>query len=161
MAPVCCWWLSRRFSPSQLVQPLPLRGEPLFEGGLPESQAGQQVSLVDVGDLLEPGGTAVSDQALEPRDIHVDDRGIQGYRRATQEQAGLDGFGKYLPDPGQGLAQVAPGLGIRNLPPQQAGNLLPRMGLARRDGQVGQQRLGLAAGQHHRRAGVGFCAEPS
>ena len=57
-------------------------------------------------------------------------------------------------DSREGVAEVAPGLGIRHVAPQQGRELLARMGLAEREGQVGQEGLGLPGGEDERSAGV-------
>ena len=138
----------------QLVQPLPLGREPLLERALRQRQAGQQVTPIEAGDLLERGGAAVGDQPLEPRHVHIHDRGVQGHARAIENQPGPGGPGQGLPDSREGVAQVASGLGIRHVAPQQGRELLARVGLAERESQVGQEGLGLPGGEDERSAGV-------
>jgi hypothetical protein len=138
----------------QLVQALPLGREPVVERALGQCQPGQQVTPIEPGDLLEGGGAAVGDQPLEPRHVHVHDRGVQGHARAVEDYAGPSGAGQGRPDSREGVAEVAPGLGIRHVAPQQGRELLARMGLAERESQVGQEGLGLPGGEDERSAGV-------
>ena len=88
----------------ELVQALALGGEPFLEGPLGERQAGQQVPAIESGDLLERGGPAVGDQALELRDVDVDDRRVEGHGRAVEDQAGASAGGEGLPDAREGVA---------------------------------------------------------
>ena len=138
----------------QLVQALPLGREPLLERALGQRQPGQQVAPIEAGDLLERGGAAVGDQPLELRHVHIHDRGVQGHARAIEDHAGPGGPGQGLADSREGVAQVAPGLGILHVAPQQGRELLARVGLAERERQVGQEGLGLLGGEDERSAGV-------
>ena len=73
----------------ELVEALALRGEPLLERALRQRHAGQEVTAIEVADLLERGRAAVGDQTLELRDVDVDDRGVEGHGRPVEQEAGL------------------------------------------------------------------------
>ena len=100
--------------------------EPLLEGPLGERQAGQQVPPIEATDLLERRRPAVGDQALELGDVDVHDRGVQGHGRAVEDEAGPNAGGEVLADARQGVAQVAAGLGIRHVSPEQGRELVAR-----------------------------------
>jgi hypothetical protein len=134
----------------QLVQALPLEGEPLLERGLGQRQVRQQVTPVEPDDLLERGGAAVGDQPLEARHVHVHDRRVEGHARAVHDRSP----GQDLPDSREGVAQVASGLGILHVSPQQRRQLLARVGLPEGEREVGQEGLGLPGGEDERSAGV-------
>jgi hypothetical protein len=137
----------------QLVQTLALGGEPLLEPPLVQGQPGQQITPVQVGDLLERGRAAIGDQSLESGRVHIDNGWIQSHRRAVENHGGPGAPGQGGPDPRERLAQVASSLGVRHVAPQQSRNLLARMRPAERKRQVGQEGLRLLRGQSERSAG--------
>ncbi len=57
------------------------------------------------------------------------------------------------------MAQVAPGLGVRHVSPQEGRELLARVGVAGRESQVRQEGLGLLGGENERPAGVELCVK--
>ena len=138
----------------QLVQPLPLGRQPLLERALGQRQPGQQLTAIETGDLLERRRPTVGDQPLELRHVHSHNRGVQHHARPVEDHAGPDGPGQGFPDPREGVAQVAPGLGVRHVSPQQARELLARVSLAERNGQVGQEGLRLPRREDKRGTGV-------
>ena len=101
----------------QLVQALALRREPLLERALGQHQPGQQVALIEGGDLSERVRAAIGNQPLEPRHVHVDGRGVEGHARAVEEQARAGGPGQGLFDSRQRIAQVASGLRVLHVAP--------------------------------------------
>ena len=141
----------------QLVQALPLGREPFLERALGQRQPGQEVAAVEAGDLLERLGAAIGDQPLEARHVHLDDRGVQGHARAVEDEAGPGAWGQELADSREGVAQVAPGLGILHVSPEQGRELLARVGLAGRERQVRQEGLSLLGGEHERPARFELC----
>jgi len=88
----------------ELVQPLALRREPLFERALGQHQPGQQVTSIESRDLSERVRAAIGDQPLEPRHVHIDGRGVEGHARAVEEQARTGGPGQGLFDSRQRVA---------------------------------------------------------
>jgi hypothetical protein len=138
----------------QLAKPLPLREEPLVERPLGDREPGQQAAAIEAGRLLQRDGPAVGDQRLEARHVDVDGRWIERHRGALQHHSRKRGRGQRLAERREGVAQVAAGLSVRHVAPQECGQPLPRVGPAGRKRQVGQQRLGLPAGQEERRARV-------
>ena len=138
----------------ELVQALALGGEPFLEGALGQREPGEEVAAVEGGDLLERGGPAVGDEALELSDVDVDEGGVEGHGGPVEEEAGAGAGGESLADAGQRVAEVAAGLGVLHVPPEQGRELVAGVGLAEGQRQVGHEGLGLPGGEDERRPGA-------
>ena len=125
----------------------PLGEEPFFEQGLAQAEPREQVALVEGGGLFEALGGALGHAPLERRDVDVHRRGVEGEGRSLDEHdEGLRA--RHRPPKGrEGMAEGVPGLCVARLAPEEGGELVPGVELPEGDGQVGQQRLDLAAGQ--------------
>ena len=145
----------------ELVQALALGGEPFLEGALGQREPGEEIAAVEGGDLPERGGPAVGDEALELGDVDVDDRGVEGHGRAVEDQTGPSAGRQGLADSRQGMAEVAAGLGVLHVPPEQGRELVAGVGLAEGQRQVGHEGLGLPARQGERRAAFELGLEPT
>jgi hypothetical protein len=133
----------------QLAQALALGEQPVLEGWLPDSEAGQEIAVIERGRLGKALGRGGGHRLLEV--CHVDSDGARvegdavGFDPETVSSAGTDGSA----DAKQGLAERGAGLGLGALAPEEAGQLVTSVGLARRHGEVGDESLGLARGQAH------------
>jgi hypothetical protein len=144
-----------------LVQALSLRGQPLLERTLRHRDPREQIAAVEARELLERGGAAVGDEALELGHVHVDHGGGQGHARSVEDQAGLRPRRQGLADARERVAQVAAGLRLLHVAPEEGRELLARVRLTERERQIRQQRQGLAGRKHQRGARVELRPEAS
>ena len=136
----------------QLAQPQPLGEQPLLEGRLLQREPLEEVAPVEGDRLLEGLPGAPGHPLLERPHVHGHDGGLERHGLAHQpERLGIP---QDLPEREQGLAQAGPGLRLSHVPPEERGELVARVGLTEREGQVGQQRLGLLDRDDERLVGV-------
>ena len=126
-----------------LAQPLALGGEPLLEERLSQAEAQQEIAAVDLGRSLERRRRPVEDVPLEGGRVDLDRGGIERERVARHPQAPRVGAGEGAPEGGQGVAQAVPRSIVALLAPQDGGERVAPVALARAQAQVGEEGLGL------------------
>src|SRR5262249_17045168 len=112
---------------------------------------------IESSELSEFVHAAIGDQPLEPRHVHVHGRGVESHARAVDEKAGAQGLWQDLLDSRQRVAQVAPGLRVLHVSPQKSRKLSARMRLAERQGEIGEERLGLLGREDERSTVLKAC----
>jgi hypothetical protein len=129
----------------QLPRLSPGVAQPVLECRVRRRDAVQEIAPVELHGRFQGRPLAPVDQA--PEDVGIDDDGVG--RQAHRLPRGLErrrfGPGERLAQLAEGLAQAGAGLGLAPVAPQKAGQLLARLGRAGRNGQIGEQGLGLAA----------------
>jgi hypothetical protein len=141
-----------------LAQPLPLADEPFLEWRLVERDPGEELATVEVAGPLEGGRRAGRHRALELERVHRDRLGIERYAGLVSAQAAVS---EGLANRVERLAQAGARLLGGPIAPEQGGQLVARVGLAGRAGEVGQQRLALAHGEPERPPRGGARLEPA
>src|SRR5215813_10897934 len=136
----------------ELTQPLPLRDQPLLERRLGDPQALQQVPAIQVDRLLEGFGIGPAGKPLEREDVDVERGSVKRHGVLVGAQARrYDGKPRAKDE--QHLAEIGTRLPVVHLRPEQRGELVPWMRLARVAGEIGQERLGLFKPDRHGLAG--------
>ena len=136
----------------QFAESLPLGDQPLFERRLVDSEAGEEIALVEPGGARQSLGRTLGHQPLEGRDVNIDHGAVQGQRLALDQERRRLRLAKCLTGSEQCLAQARPGRLLPDTAPKQCCELVAGMRSAKRNRQVGQQRLSLLSRQSKRRA---------
>ena len=126
----------------QLPQSLALYGDPLLERRLVHIEAFDEVAAVQVRGLLQGVGGAFGKQALEGGYVDVHRGWIECNGPAPGHQDWRSGGRQCLVENVHGLPQALVCLLVAGLAPQQGCQVVARIGLARAQPQVRQQRLG-------------------
>ena len=148
-----CWARSlARTSQGQLAQALALAQQPFLERGLVQGEPGEEVALVEGRGLLQRRRRARLRALLEEHRVDGDRGRIEGHGLRVDPQGVHAGQGPA--DGGQRLAQARPGLGLAHVAPEQRGELVARVDLAWRQGEIGQEGLRLPRRQDQRWARV-------
>src|SRR5262249_28137523 len=93
----------------------------------------------------------------ELRHVHGHGRGVERHTGAIDDQARAHGLWQDLLDSRQRVAQVAPGLRVLHVSPEKSCKLFAWMRLAERQGEIGQERLGLLSRTDERMTGLEAC----
>ena len=134
----------------ELPEPLALPEQPLLERGLVQGESGEEVAPIEGTGLREGVGRALGHPPLEDHHVDLDGDRVQCHRLVINAERRRIGRGEALPKHEDRLPDVVPG-GLRpKVPPEQGGELVPGMGLAERQREIGQERLCLPRGEGHR-----------
>ncbi len=128
----------------QRTKSLPLRSRPGLEGLLPEAEAIEQVSAIDVGRPGERFGRPLGGESLECRDVDIDAGGVECHAVSLDRETGRALGPKSPLQDRQGLPEVGARLILRAVRPQEIGKPLARLKPARRRGEECEQRPRLA-----------------
>lgn len=117
------------------LQPTALMLQPLVERILAQLKALQEIAVLDLR-------RAIRVASLEHRDVHVHRAGVQIEGVALTHH---DTFAQEPAQRGDALTEVVAGVLVAHPSPEQVGQLLATVESPRRQGQVGQESLGLCA----------------
>ena len=134
----------------QIMQLAPLEAEPFLEPGFAQPEPVEQRAAIELSCRPQRLQAAVSRRAAQQRDVDLDGRPVErdGVAPRDQQRGAVAGAA----DRGQGLIQAVPRLHVAAIAPQQGHQPFALALLARPAGQHREQGLGLAGGQHDRRA---------
>ena len=138
---------------AQLAQPLTLPVEPELEGGILHHEPGEKLASVARRRLLEAFERVRAGQALELEHVHREAAPVERHLLVLDGEAPLPGGTEGAPDLEQGLAKAVAGLLLAPVPPQEAGQSGTGLGMARREGKISHEALGLLR-QRQRLIGV-------
>ena len=143
----------------QLAQPLALHGAPLLEGGLADVEAIEQIAAIELGRPGQGLGRLADRRRLELDHVDADPRGIerQGVGPVHEDVGGH--VPQRAAQPGQGLTERLPSLRLRRVAPEERGELVARVGTARRQREIGEQSLRLLHRQWARTIAIGVKRE--
>jgi hypothetical protein len=133
----------------QLAQPLPLGHQPLFELGLLRGEPGEQVAAIDLDRLLQRLVGSRVHKLLEMHRVDVDAIRVQGDGRALHAQASWLDRCDGTPEREEGLAKAVAGPPLREISPEQRGQLVARVLPPWGKREVGEKGLGLPGGKRH------------
>ncbi len=143
------------------MEPLTLHDTPLLEGRLVQTEAVQQVSLVEERDPLEGCSPTIGEPGFEIGHVHGDDLRIERDGVALRQEPRWFAIPQRPAQAGQRLAKALPGLRLRRVPPQQGRQLVTGVKAPDRQRQIGEQRPEFARRQHARSAVVEAGGEPT
>ena len=144
--------LRQRFQ-RQLAQPFALGGEPLLERRLVDAEPLEEIAVVERDGALERLGGALVQEPLEERRIDLDRWRVEGDRLAFHEEARRFRGGQRLAQDVHGLPQALAGLLVAGVAPEQRGQAVTRIRVARSQRQIRQEGLRLPGGQREDLAG--------
>jgi hypothetical protein len=109
------------------TQPVSLRLQPILEASIADADALQQVAGSKRAGPLQRVRRPVAHQPLELGDVDRKRGRIEPDREAVRRQRRRP-LSKALPDPRQGMLQAVTRLRLSPIAPQQAGQLVTRLG---------------------------------
>jgi hypothetical protein len=129
-----------------LTKPLALGDQPFLEGRLGDREPFQEIAAIQRDGLTQLGDAAHFHEPLESRDVDVQRFGLQPHGLVVDAEP-RPGPPQALAQREQGLAQAPAGRRVTRVGPQQRSQLVARMRLPRRGGEIGEQGLRLLPGQ--------------
>ena len=136
----------------QLAQAFALGEQPVLEGRLGHREAGEQVPLVQGRRLDQSLRSREGDRLLERRHVHQDRGRHERHAVGVELKARAAGIPDRTAETEERLAETRASLRLRKVTPEETRELVPRVRLAKGNGEVGEQGLGLARRQAQRAA---------
>src|SRR5262249_6287603 len=115
----------------ELAEPLPLAREPFLEGWLAHVQSFEEIPAIERGRPLKRLGSVGGQSSLDGADVDIDRRRREGARaRLADDDVPACGRERFA-ERAQCLPQAGPGLTVTGSTPEEAGELVPGLAVAR------------------------------
>src|SRR5215831_12252732 len=128
--------------------------QPVLERLLLHDETFEEIALIESGRFGRRGGSCLRSSFLELMYVDRHCRGIKRDGFTVYEKGLRVDVAQTLPERVQRLTQAGPSRRLQRIPPQETGQLVSRVGRAKRHREVGQKSLRLAGGKGNRCARV-------